>query len=122
MVELEVNFQRCGIESKIIVQGAPIGAAHPRTVKAIQKALYLALNWNEELITGKVNSINELAQRHGVAQRYVSEIIKLAWLSPDIMKSIFKGDIPPTLSLSKLKKGFPLEWNQQQQTLGYSTL
>ena len=46
IVERDVNFQRCGIESKIIVQGAPSGRAHPRSAQAIQKALHLALQWN----------------------------------------------------------------------------
>jgi hypothetical protein len=121
IVERDVNFQRCGIESKIIVQGAPAGTAHPRTVQAIQKALHLALQWNDELITGKITSMNGLAHRNGVTQRYVSELIKLAWLSPDIIKAINQGNIPSSLSLAQLKKGFPLEWGQQQQSLGFSS-
>ena len=122
IVERDVIFQRCGIESKIIVQGAPSGRAHPRSAQAIQKALHLALQWNADLITGKATSMNEIAQRHGAAQRYVSDLIKLAWLSPDIMKAINQGNIPPSLSLVQLKKGFPLEWCQQQQSLGFSAL
>ena len=33
-VTLDVSFQRCGIESKIIVQDATVDHAHPRTVRA----------------------------------------------------------------------------------------
>ncbi len=83
-------------------------------------SLHLALEWNEEMTTGQSTSMNELAQRSGVTQRYVSELIKLAWLSPDIIKAINQGNIPSSLSLAQLKKGFPLEWGQQQQSLGFS--
>lgn len=121
LVERHVTFQLCGIESKIIVQGAPTGSAHPRTVQAIQNALLSALVWNEALITGKAISMKELEQPHGVSQRYVCELIKLSWLSPDIIKSISQGDSPYSLSLAKLKIGFPLKWDQQHQALGYST-
>jgi hypothetical protein len=84
--------------------------------------LHHALEWNAELISGNATSMKSIANRHGVSQRYLSDQLKLAWLSPDIMKSIFKGKIPSTLSLVKLKKGFPLAWDQQSASLGFSTL
>ena len=121
-VTLDVSFQRCGIESKIIVQGATTDHAHPRTVQAIQNALHHALEWNAELISGNAASMKSVANRHGVSQCYLSDQLKLAWLSPDIMKAIFNGKVPSTLSLVKLKKGFPLAWDQQSASLGFSTL
>ena len=48
-------------------------------------------------------------------------LIKLAFLSPDIMKAIIHGDIPPTISLGTLKKGFPLDWDKQRQMLGFTS-
>ena len=86
-------------------------------VKAIQNALHHALEWNAELISGNATSMKSIANRHGVSQRYLSDQLKMAWLSPDIMKAIFNGNIPSTLSLAKLKKEFPLAWDQQSVSI-----
>ena len=31
-----------------------------------------------------------------------------------------RGDVPVALSLGRLKKGFPLDWDAQRKTLGFS--
>ena len=94
--------------------------AHERTVHAIQNALRKALNWNQALMSGKAVSIAELARTEGVSPRQITHIIKLAYLAPDIMGTIIKGNIPATLSLKKLKKGIPLDWKEQRDQFGFS--
>ena len=121
-IDREVRYQRYGIESKLIIEGQSPGAAHPRTIKAIQQALDNALRWNKHLVDGETASMKELATRHDVTQRYVAHLIKLAWLSPDIIKAIKQGRVPVTLSLDRLKKGFPLDWDQQWKTLNFDSL
>ncbi len=77
--------------------------------------------WNRALVGGDACSMKELAKRENVTQCYVAHIIKLAWLSPEIMQAIFSGQIPATVSLDKLKKGFPLDWIEQRTALGFTT-
>ena len=79
-VDLDVSLQRCGIESKLIVAGTIPGTAHKRTIKALQDALNKALDWNQELISGKVKTMKELAEKESITQRYIAHLIKLAWL------------------------------------------
>ena len=119
---LDVTFQRCGIETKLIVGGKNHAVAHIRTVKAIQGALHKALKWNHGLVTGKYHSTREIADESGISQRYVAEMLKLAGLSPKITKAIFTGKIPATLSLVKLKRGFPRDWTEQETALGFGAL
>lgn len=121
-INLNVKMQRCGIESKLIIEGQGPGSAHKRTVHAIQEALSKAMKWNQALISGEVATMKALAEKEGVAQRYLALLIKLAWLSPEIMQAIIRGQIPATLSLDKLKKGFSLDWHEQWQDLGFATL
>ena len=64
--------------------------------------------------------MTELAKQNSVTQRYVAHLIKLAFLAPDIVKAIVRGDIPRDLSLDKLKAGFPLDWDEQRSVLGFS--
>ena len=63
--------------------------------------------------------MTDLAKQNDVTQRYVAHLIKLAFLDPDIIKAILRGDVPRDLSLDKLKSGFPLDWNEQRKILGF---
>ena len=37
------------------------------------------------------------------------------------MDTIARGDIPAGVSLDRLTKGFPLDWNEQRKVLGFTT-
>ncbi len=76
--------------------------------------------WNDELMRGKVSSMNHLAKREGVTQRYIAHLLKLAYLAPNIMEAIARGNVPSAVSLGRLKKGFPLDWQEQRKVLGFS--
>ena len=45
-----------------------------------------------------------MADQEQVSQRYITQIIKLAYLAPEIMDRIFEGDIPHEMTLGSLKK------------------
>jgi len=119
-VTIQVALKRCGIEKRLIIADAEVPIAHHLSVQAIQNALSKALEWNHALMTGSSINMTEIADKNGVMQRYVGQLIKLAWLAPDIMQSIFRGNIPAELSLRQLKKGFPLDWTAQRASLGFS--
>ena len=53
----------------------------------------------------------------GVAPSYVSRILRLTLLAPDIVEAILDGRQPAGLQLDDLLKGFPLEWEGQRKHL-----
>jgi len=55
----------------------------------------------------------------GISPNRFFSIMFLAYLAPDIIEAIHRGDIPATLSLDLLKKGFPFDWNEQRKMLGF---
>ena len=120
-ITIPANLKRCGIETKLVIAGSTEEIAHVQTVKAIQDALVKALSWNNVLINDKSTSMQKIVKEEGVTQRYIAQIVKLAYLAPDIMLNIRKGQIPVNLTLGHLKKGFPLSWEQQRKTLQFST-
>jgi len=67
------------------------------------------------VLNGELTSLKEVAKREGVSQRYIASIIKLAYLSPQIMSKIAKGNIPHELTLTRLKKNIPLDWSEQER-------
>ena len=90
------------------------------SVQAIQQALAKALQWDHAVRTGDVTSMTALAKREDLSQRYIARVMNLAFLAPDIMEAIIRGDVPQALSLDRLKQGFPLAWEKQRKTLGFS--
>jgi hypothetical protein len=59
-------------------------------------------------------SLEDLASTNRVDRTYVGRILRLASLSPEIVKRILDGDEPEGLSLAKLRKHLPLVWADQK--------
>ena len=92
----------------------------PGTVQtAIVQALARAFSWAEVLESGQVSSISDLAMNLDVDNSYVARILKLATLAPDIVEAILNGEEPPGLSLAKLTKTFPTDWDEQRAMFGF---
>jgi len=81
-----------------------------------------SLQWNEDLVTGAIRSIDALIERDNLNSRQVHRLRKLAFLAPDIMDQIITGNVPETLTLERLKKDFPTDWEAQRSHFGLSQL
>ncbi len=86
---------------------------------SVAQALIKSFAWSEILETNQVKSITELAGRIGVDGSYVTRILKLSTLAPDIIEAIFNGEEPDGLSLTKLTKSFPMNWQEQRDFFGF---
>jgi hypothetical protein len=52
--------------------------------------------------------------------RYERELLRLAFLAPDIQRDILEGRQPPTITLEKLRHmDIPLCWTEQRRALGW---
>ncbi len=79
-------------------------------------ALVKSWRWNRLLETGEV-TITELAQQVGMSRTYVSRIVNLMFLTPEILSGILTGSQPATLHLQDLIANLPVEWPSQKQVL-----
>ena len=68
----------------------------PVVVKAVARARW----WFEQLVTGKAQSMAEIAARDNITDNYVSNLIHLAWLPPHQIDLILEGD-PTATQLAK---------------------
>ena len=93
-------------------------AAEP-VQEAVLQALARAFSWAQILESGQVKSISELARSLEVDGSYVTRILKLTTLAPDIVEVIINGEEPDGLSLAKLIASFPEEWNEQRIQFGF---
>jgi hypothetical protein len=66
----------------------------------VVKAIARASIWFEQLTTGKSQSMAEIAVRESITDNYVSNLIHLAWLSPDLVGRVLQGD-PEATALAR---------------------
>jgi hypothetical protein len=85
------------------------------------KALARAHGWKHKLASGQAPSIRAIADAEGLTERYVSRILRLAFLAPDITESIFDGHQPADFELERLLRGIPLAWADQRRMFGFRT-
>jgi hypothetical protein len=100
---------------KVIV--APAGcddwAPPPRIDNTLIKALARAHRWRRMLEGGEYGTLAEMADTERISRSYVSRILRLTLLAPDIVERILDGR--STVGLPQLLKPFPVEWERQRQ-------
>ena len=92
----------------------PEGAAQSRrTDNSLVKALARAFRWKRMLESGEFATIAELAEREGIAPSYMTRVLRLTLLSPEIVEAILDGRQSAEVTLASLMEPFPLEWAAQ---------
>jgi ParB-like chromosome segregation protein Spo0J len=87
----------------------------PQPDGTLVKALARAHRWQGMLEEGRFASVRELAEAERVSLSYVSRILRLTLLAPDIVERILDGR--PTAALAQLLKPFPIQWERQRKLL-----
>ena len=93
----------------------PDGAMQPRrTDNTLVKALGRAFRWKRMLESGEFATIAELAEREGIAPSYMTRILRLTLLAPDIVEAIPDGKQGQEVTLVRVLEPFPVEWEKQR--------
>jgi len=114
-ITLHVPFRitkRGGRKLMIVPDGAECTPC-PRIDSALVKALARAHRWQRMLDSGEFATIRELAEREGIAPSYMTRVLRLTLLAPDIVEAIMDGTQGPEVTLARLLRGFPVEWEGQ---------
>ena len=86
------------------------------------KALARAFRWKRLLESGEFATIAELAEREGIAPSYMTRVLRLTLLAPDIVEAILDGKQEPLVTLVRVMEPFPVEWNDQLPSLRNSRM
>lgn len=90
----------------------------PRSRQALLQAIAKAHRWIDEFMTGKVQSLDEIAARENLVERYVRRLSVLAFLSPKIIRAIMDGTAPTDLTVTSLTQALPHSWAAQERMSG----
>jgi hypothetical protein len=77
------------------------------------KALARAFRWRDMLEAGVYATVSEIAAAEKINPSYVSRVLRLTLLAPDIVEAILDGRQPLQMTLAGLMRPFPVEWQEQ---------
>jgi hypothetical protein len=119
-VPLDIR-QRGGRKQVLTPSGDPCWApARAQVDNTLVKALARAFRWRRILEMGRYGTIAELATAEKINESYVSRVLRLTLLAPDILEAILDGRHPENLNLPTLIKPFPVAWASQCHRWGRS--
>jgi hypothetical protein len=118
-VRVPMKFQvRGGRKLVVTPDGSPYWAKPRKRIdNAMVKALARAFRWQKLLEDGTYATLEEIAGAEKINSSYISRILSLALLSPEIVELILDGGQPLSLTMKELLKGLPLDWGLQKSKL-----
>ena len=118
-VSLQIEIRRRGKRKTVTL---PDGSAMQpcrwdETPTPIQQALARGHRWLAMLESGQAQSLSDVAALEGMDRAYVSRMVNLTTLAPDIVKAIVDGTLPDHVTLFDLASGTALLWDAQRLLL-----
>lgn len=115
-VSVPMTFTKRGGRKLVISpDGAPCWAPPRRRVdNAMVKALARAFRWRKLMETGAYGTVEEIAAAEKINASYVSRVLRLTLLAPEIVETILDGRQPPAMTLAVLMTPFPVAWGEQR--------
>ncbi len=118
-LRVEAKLRRAGKGIRLIVGGGRAAKPDSQMIALLRNAHAT----REALMSGRDATIDVLAQRLGVKRDYLSVHMRLTYLAPGIVKDLFEGRQPETLTAAHLVllcKDLPHDWQLQRTFLGFA--
>jgi hypothetical protein len=93
------------------VEGMDCRTQDPHVLRAIGRAWA----WRRKIDTGEFNTAQDLADAEGISDRFISRMMRLSYLSPDVLHRLVTQQVPLALSLNELIAVTELPWAQQMK-------
>ena len=118
-VEVPMTFKLRGGRKVIILPDGTQGNPLPKATidNTLVKAIARAFRWQAMLDNGTYGCIKDIARAERINGSFVSRVIRLALLAPDIVELVLAGRQPAKLTLKTLMEPFPVEWERQRECL-----
>jgi hypothetical protein len=119
-IDLPMTFKlRGGRKVIVLPDGTQCSPAPMATIdNTMIKAITRAFRWQRLLENGTCGCLEEIAKAEKIGASFVSRIIRLALLAPDILEAVLAGKQPADLTLKDLMAPFPVEWAGQREQFG----
>jgi len=120
MLTVKARLQRVGGEMKMLVENADDQtAADPGLLRVIARAH----DYQGRLMQDPNLTVPAIASHERLTIGYLSRLLRLPSLAPDIITAIINGKNPPQLTAKKLMRlapQIPVDWTEQRKLLGFA--
>ena len=108
-VPLAVRKRRGG-RKLVVTPGGTMSPSPSGADSTLVKALARAFRWRRMLEAGRYGTIDEIAAAEKINDSYVSRLLRLTLLAPNIVEAILDGRQPEGMTLPALMEPFPVVW------------
>jgi hypothetical protein len=84
---------------------------------ALIRSIARGRDWLDQIVSGKVEGVEQIAARHKCSIRHVNMTISMAFIAPTLIKAAVEGRLPRGIGVAALRDA-PAEWSLQFQQLG----
>jgi site-specific DNA recombinase len=89
------------------------------TREMLLQAIARAARWSDEVRSGKVASVYEIAIAKQIGERHICRLLPLAFLAPTIVEAIIDGTAPAGLTVSRMTEALPRGGADQEKMFGW---
>jgi site-specific DNA recombinase len=107
----------------LLPHGIPRNEVRPTRIERrarLVSAIARGRRWLDEIVTGSVTDVQQIATRQKCSVRQVNMTISLAFLAPDLVRAAVEGRLPRGVGVERLRDA-PAEWSQQFEALGLNS-
>jgi hypothetical protein len=117
ILSIPATLQRAGHELRFVIAG---DQRTPDPDPALLRILARAHVIRDRFFTVEGLTIEEVAVQEKLTPSYITRLLRLTFLAPDILTGILNGAQPPALTAVRLIADtcLPLEWHEQRIKLG----
>ena len=113
------RLKRVGREMRMLVENSgDQDATDPSLLRIIARARDI----QARLVQNTKLTVHDVARDGRISAAYIYNLLRLAWLAPDITAAIVNGRQPQQLNAKKLMRQasrLPADWSEQRTLLGF---
>ena len=119
-LRIPAKLRRVGKGKAFVINGRVANDRKPDP--ALRRLIGQAHFYLELMLAGDGRAMGEIADEVGVGRSYFSRVVRLGFLSPEIVKAILTGDQPFDLTAKQLSLGvdLPTDWHAQKISLTFN--
>ncbi|MBL8569382.1 MAG: hypothetical protein JNK84_09875 [Phreatobacter sp.] len=110
----KIVHEAAAASNKVAAAAPQQRANRERLIKAIVKAR----SWLDDLIAGRTESVDAIADSEGKSSRNIRMMIQLAFLDPQIVEAVVDGRLPDSIGATEIVTDLPMAWHEQRRLLG----
>jgi site-specific DNA recombinase len=119
VLSLEAKLQRAGKGKRLVIANGANAEVNQGLVELIKEAFAI----RNQLLSGSHDSIEAMSARIGMNKFRLTSLVRLSYLSPEIVRALLAGRHPIALTPTRLlwlSKDLPHDWLEQRRFLGFA--